>query len=63
MIGIDWMPEDPVPMTATRLPVKSTGSSGQCAVWYVSPAKVSRPSKFGVIAADSGPVAISRTAP
>jgi hypothetical protein len=25
MIGIDWMPEEPVPMTATRWPEKSTG--------------------------------------
>jgi hypothetical protein len=28
MSGIDWMPDDPVPMTATRLPVKSTPSCG-----------------------------------
>ena len=27
--GIDWMPDDPVPMTPTRLPVKSTPSCGQ----------------------------------
>ena len=27
-----WIPEEPVPMTATRLPVKSTGSSGHRAV-------------------------------
>ena len=26
--GIDWMPDEPVPMTATRLPVKSTPSCG-----------------------------------
>jgi len=24
MIGIDWIAEEPVPMTATRWPVKST---------------------------------------
>jgi hypothetical protein len=29
MIGIDWMAEEPVPMTATRWPVKSTPSCGQ----------------------------------
>ncbi|CAB4724348.1 unannotated protein [freshwater metagenome] len=29
MIGMDWMADDPVPMTATRLPVKSTPSCGQ----------------------------------
>jgi hypothetical protein len=28
MRGIDWMPDDPMPMTATRLPVKSTPSWG-----------------------------------
>ena len=27
--GIDWMPDEPVPMTPTRLPVKSTPSCGQ----------------------------------
>ena len=59
MIGIDWMPDDPVPITATRLPVKSTASAGQCAVWYTSPANVDRPGKSGVNAADSGPVAIT----
>jgi hypothetical protein len=29
MSGIDWMPDEPVPMTATRRPVKSTPSWGQ----------------------------------
>ena len=29
MSGIDWMPDEPVPMTPTRLPVKSTPSCGQ----------------------------------
>ncbi len=27
--GMDWMPDEPVPMTATRLPVKSTPWWGQ----------------------------------
>ena len=27
--GIDWTPDDPVPMTPTRLPAKLTGSCGQ----------------------------------
>ena len=31
--GIDWMPDEPVPITATRLPVKSTPSCGQAPVW------------------------------
>ena len=29
MSGMDWMPDEPVPMTATRWPVKSTPSWGQ----------------------------------
>ena len=31
--GIDWIPEEPVPITATRLPSKDTGSCGQRPVW------------------------------
>ena len=27
--GIDWTPEEPVPITATRLPANETGSCGQ----------------------------------
>ena len=30
--GIDWIAEEPVPMTATVLPVKSTPSFGQLPV-------------------------------
>ncbi len=30
--GMDWMPDEPVPMTATRWPVKSTPSCGH---WLV----------------------------
>ena len=30
--GIDWMPEEPVPITATRLPLKSTPSCGHVLV-------------------------------
>jgi hypothetical protein len=29
MSGIDWTPDEPVPITATRLPLKSTSSCGQ----------------------------------
>ena len=29
MIGIDWMPDEPVPMMPTRMPLKSTPSGGQ----------------------------------
>ena len=45
----NWMADDPVPITATRLPVKSTGSFGQCAVWYTSPANVERPGKSSIV--------------
>ena len=38
MIGIDWIPDEPVPITATRLPVKSTSSCGHRPVKYTSPA-------------------------
>ena len=33
MTGIDWMPDEPVPITPTRWPVKSTPSCGQWPVW------------------------------
>jgi hypothetical protein len=29
MIGIDWIADEPVPITPTRWPVKSTPSCGQ----------------------------------
>ncbi len=31
--GIDWIPEEPVPITPTRLPAKDTGSWGHWPVW------------------------------
>ncbi len=31
--GIDWIADDPVPITPTRCPLKSTGSCGQRPVW------------------------------
>ena len=40
VFAISWMtctPVAPVPMTATRLPAKSTGSCGQRAVWNDCP--------------------------
>src|SRR5690242_1474355 len=57
MIGIDWIAELPVPITATRLPVKSTPSFGQRPVWYFSPVKVSAPSNSGMLADERQPVA------
>ena len=37
------MPDEPVPMTATRRPVKSTSWCGHRAVWYVAPAEAVDP--------------------
>ncbi len=59
MIGIDWIPDDPVPITATRLPVKSTPSCGQLLVKYTSPPNRSAPSMSGVFGSDRQPVAIT----
>ncbi len=57
--GIDWIAEEPVPITATRWPVKSTPSWGQRPVWYTAPVKSSRPGMSGRLAADRQPVAIT----
>src|ERR1700685_1330662 len=46
-IGMTWTPLDPVPMTATRLPLKSTGVFGHRPVWYASPRKLYRPGIAG----------------
>ncbi len=56
---IDCMPDEPVPITPTRLPVRSTPSEGQSPVWKHSPAKVGSPSIAGRLATDSWPVAIT----
>jgi hypothetical protein len=53
-------PHEPVPTTATRLPRKSTGSSGQRTGWYDSPAKSSRPGTSGYCGTDSTPVVVIR---
>jgi hypothetical protein len=57
--GIDWMPDAPVPMMPTRLPVKSTGSCGQAAVCRVTPRKLSAPLNSGRFAADRQPTAVT----
>ena len=56
--GIDWIPDEPVPITATRLPVKSTPSCGQLLVLYTSPWKRPAPSMSGVFGIDRQPVAM-----
>jgi len=45
-------------MTATRSPVKSTGSCGQRPVWNQRPWKPSRPAISGLIAAERAPIAM-----
>jgi hypothetical protein len=47
--GIDWMAEEPVPMTATVWPVKSTPSFGQLPVRQVGPLKVSAARELRVV--------------
>ena len=53
-------PVAPVPITATRLPSKVTGSCGHEQVWQDSPLKLSMPGMFGRVGADSGPTAVIR---
>ena len=45
--GMAWMAVAPVPITATRLPARSTGSAGQSKVWKAGPWKLSIPSILG----------------
>ena len=58
--GISCTPLDPVPMTATRLPAKSTGVAGHSPVWCDSPRKSSRPGTSGKYGTESTPVAATR---
>lgn len=60
MTGMIWMPEEPVPITATRLPVKSTSSCGQRPVWKLSPRKEPAPGMPGTRASDRQPTAVMR---
>ena len=53
------MPDEPVPITPTRLPVKSTPSCGQRLVKYTSPWKRSVPSMSSSFGIDRQPVAIT----
>ena len=52
------MPEAPVPITPTRLPVKSTGSRGHIPVCSERPAKLSAPLNSGMFAVDRQPTAV-----
>ena len=58
MMGIDWTPDEPVPITPTRNPVKSTPSWGHRPVWYHLPLKLSKPAMFGLRGVERLPVAM-----
>ena len=58
MCGIDWMAEEPVPITATRWPLKSTPSRGQRPVCQLGPSNVSAPGKAGSFMTERQPVAM-----
>ena len=57
--GMVWIPDEPVPTTATRFPVKSTGRCGQRPVWNHSPANSSSPRTCGCLTDDRLPVAMT----
>jgi hypothetical protein len=48
----------PVPITATRLPAKVTGSLGPFAVWQDWPLNVSTPGVRGTVGAERTPMAV-----
>ncbi len=60
MVGTTCTPLDDVPTTATRLPVKSTGSAGHRPVWCCTPWNSSRPGTSGTYGTESTPVAAIR---
>jgi hypothetical protein len=60
MTGMICTPLDPVPITATRLPVKSTGVAGHSPVWCDSPSKSSRPGTSGKYGTERTPVAATK---
>ena len=60
IVWITWMPVAAVPMTPTRLPVKSMGSLGQRAVWKIWPVNSSCPSKSEASGAESIPAQLMR---
>ena len=60
MAGTSWPLVDPVPTTATRLPVRST-SLGQRAEWNLTPSNLSRPGQSGNLGWLSIPTALTTT--
>lgn len=59
IFGTNWIADAPVPMTATRSPVRSW-SWRQRAEWKVVPSKVSSPGSVGYFGSQSGPVPETR---
>src|SRR6202034_1020586 len=55
--GATWIPVDPVPISPTRFPAKSTPSAGHRAVWCQDPENVSSPGSDGTWYADRHPTA------
>ena len=60
MCGIICTPDEPVPMTPTRSPLKSTPSCGHRPVWYHLPLKLFRPGMLGVRGVERLPVAMTQ---
>ena len=58
--GMACTPDEPVPSTATRWPLKSTAACGQRAAWCTGPANVARPGRSGLLGVDNRPQAITR---
>jgi hypothetical protein len=54
------MPDEPVPITPTRLPLKSTPWCGQAPVWSTWPPKLSTPAIVGTLVLDKQPTALIR---
>src|SRR5262249_22824517 len=60
LCGVGWMADEPVPITATVLPVKSTPSFGQRPVCHVGPLKSAAPGMSGSLGTERHPVAITQ---
>ena len=58
--GIACTPLEPVPITPTRFPARSTPSWGHAPVWYESPSKLSRPGMLGIWPAERQPMAVMK---
>jgi len=61
-IGVICIPDEPVPMMPTRLPVSSTPSRGQTALCTMRPVKRCCPGSTGAFVVDRLPTAITSSA-